>query len=83
MAQAAVMTGDRRLPGRVVRVRTDPTAPTLVVYDTGAGREVVHQPMPFCATVFGCNLDAVIGRHVYFTRTSYNGPSRSSNSATT
>ena len=26
----------------------DPKSPALVVYDTGTGREVVHQPMPFC-----------------------------------
>jgi hypothetical protein len=52
----------------------DPKSPTLVVYDTGSGREVVHQPMPFCANtvptgpnVAGCDLAAVVGEHIYFT----------------
>lgn len=51
-----------------------PQSQTLVVYDTGSRREVVREPMPFCATVAGCSLDAVIGEHIYLTR--YNGATR-------
>jgi hypothetical protein len=68
MAQDAVMTG---AAGSLVAWFTcaDPKSPTLVVHDTGSGREVARQPMPFCATVIGCNLDAIIGEHIYFTWT--------------
>jgi hypothetical protein len=68
MAQDAVMTGTA---GSLVAwfACVDPKSPTLVVYDTGSGREVGRQPMPFCATVIGCNLDAIIGEHIYFTWT--------------
>ena len=49
------------------------TAQTLVVLDTGTGREVVRQQLPACPwTGFAtCTLDHVIGEHVYFTNTFY------------
>lgn len=44
--------------------------PALVVRDTGSGRVVVRQPMDSCAVAGSdwCDLDNVIGEHVYFTR---------------
>jgi hypothetical protein len=70
MAQDAVMTG---AAGSLVAwfACEDPKSPALVVYDTGAGREVAHQAMPFCATVAVCQLDDVVGDHIYFTRIQY------------
>lgn len=51
----------------------DPASPTLVVYDTGSGREVAGRPLPMCDVVAGCHLglDQVVGEHVYLTRTEY------------
>jgi hypothetical protein len=75
MAQDAVMTG---AAGSLVAwfECADPKSPTLVVYDTGSGREVVRQLMPFCVNtvptgpnVAGCDLAAVVGEHIYFTWT--------------
>ena len=73
LAQDAVMTGTA---GSLVAwfACADPTSPTLVVYDTAAGREVVHQPMPFCATTVGCLLDDVVGEQIYFTRFQFDNP---------
>jgi hypothetical protein len=67
-ASGAVMTG---AAGSLVAwfECANPKSPALVVYDTGSGREVSREPMPFCATVFGCHLYAVIGEHIYFTWT--------------
>jgi hypothetical protein len=49
------------------------TAQTLVVFDTGTGREVVRQQLTECPwTGFApCTLDHVIGGHLYFTDTYY------------
>jgi hypothetical protein len=49
------------------------TAQTLVVFDTGIGREVLRQQLRECQwTGFApCTLDQVIGEHVYFTDTYY------------
>ena len=47
----------------------------LVIYDTGTGHEVARHPIPSCRAPddagggFRCGPGAVIGEHVYFTRT--------------
>ena len=45
----------------------NPDSATLVVYDTGSGSMVVRQPMPCTTNWRGCNLEAVVGEHIYFT----------------
>jgi hypothetical protein len=57
--------------------------PELVVYDTGSGREVVRELVTQCREVLArsdiaqrlgsCNVDAVIGDHIYFTHWMYHG----------
>jgi hypothetical protein len=58
---------------------TKPTRGTLVVVDTSTGREVVRQPMSACVRKdlirkglgAPCGLTAVVGDHVYVTKTQY------------
>jgi hypothetical protein len=48
---------------------TDPGKPTLVAHDTSTGRDLVDHPIALCATrPSQCDIDAIIGEHVYLTR---------------
>lgn len=48
----------------------EPARPDLVVFDTDSLSETVREALPLCAKR-RCELDAVIGAHVYFTEYNY------------